>query len=108
MRGHGFSCIGSTIQEAVYRAIFLCSNAKIQTTALMLQNAHNVMGMGGKKGVEDVFPVLMEDVRYLSEKEVKDAWEMNRRNAERPWKLWCKEVETSRLYTNNLGPPPGV
>lgn len=106
MRGHGFTCVGTTIEEAVYRAIFLCSNARIQTSALLLQNTFNTRKLSAK-GVEDIFPIKMDDIKYLDDRECKDAWETNRGNSERPWKLWCAEVEKAGLYKNMVGPPPG-
>ena len=106
MRGHGFTCVGTTIEEAVYRSIFLCSNARIQTASLLLQNTFNTRKLTAK-GVEDVFPIVMEDIKSLSERECKDAWETLQGNAKRSWKLWCAEVENSGLYKNTLGQPAG-
>ncbi|KAL1301660.1 hypothetical protein AAFC00_005880 [Neodothiora populina] len=107
MRGHGFTCVGTSIQESVYRSIYLCSNARVQTNALLIQNTFNVRKLA-VKSVDDVFPIDMKDITYLSDRECVDAWEANKAQAARPWKLWCKEVETSGLYSNQLGPPPGT
>lgn len=50
MRGHGFTCVGSSIEEAVYRAVFTCSNARVQTTALLMQGSYNVSLVGARFG----------------------------------------------------------
>lgn len=110
MRGHGFTCIGETIEQAVYRAIFTCTNARVQTTALLMQGTHNVQLVGERFGAaaDDHSKARYEDIKYLSDREAKDAWTANQGHAERPWKLWCAEVANSSLYSNNLGPPPGA
>ena len=110
MRGHGFTCIGETIEEAVYRAIFTCTNARVQTTSLLMQGGYNV-GLVGERfggGEKETGPAKHEDIKYLSDRESKDAWTQNQANAERPWKLWCAEVANSSLYKNELGPPRGA
>lgn len=103
MRGHGFSCVGQSIEEAVYRAIFTCSNARIQTTALMLQGGYNV-GLVGERfgaGEKETGPAKREDVKFLSERECKDAWAANQKHVERPWGLWSAEVSDCSLYRNS-------
>ncbi|KAF7846296.1 hypothetical protein BT93_L4656 [Corymbia citriodora subsp. variegata] len=102
MRGHGFTCVGTTIEEAVYRAVYTCTNAKIQTTSLLLQGGFNTAMLGEKMGREDAHKVRLEEIKYLSERECKDAWEANKANASRPWKLWCAEVKASGLYKNEV------
>jgi ribulose-5-phosphate 4-epimerase/fuculose-1-phosphate aldolase len=103
MRGHGFSCVGQSIEEAVYRAIFTCSNARIQTTSMLLQSGYNV-GLVGERfgaGEKETGPAKREDVKFLSERECKDAWTVNQQHVERPWGLWLAEVVNDRsLYRN--------
>lgn len=110
MRGHGFTCVGATIEEAVYRSIYTCTNARVQTTALLLQGGFNTGLVGERVGrkVEDRGKVQMEGIRYLDERECRDSWEANMGHAARPWKLWCREVEGTGLYRNELGKPPGA
>ena len=110
MRGHGFTCVGDTIEQTVYRAIFTCTNARVQTTALLMQGTFNI-GFVGERfggGEKETGPAKHEDIKYLSDRECKDAWTANQGHAERPWKLWCAEVENSSLYQNDLDPPPGA
>ncbi|KAK4964082.1 hypothetical protein LTR66_012486 [Elasticomyces elasticus] len=107
MRGHGFTCVGSSIQEAVYRAIYTCTNARIQTTALTLQNGANVMAMGEamsrkRDWMTENRDMGLKGIRYLDDRECADTAEASKEHAERPWKLWCKEVEDSGFYTNEV------
>ncbi len=59
MRGHGFTALGGSIKEVVYRAIYTSSNASIQTASLLLRNAHLAAEERGEsreereKGVKD-------------------------------------------------------
>lgn len=108
MRGHGFTCVGRSIEESVFRSIFLCSNARIQTTAILMQNAFNNQGFMTQKTAQDKQQFVPESVHYLSGKEGTDAWSALQGSVERPWKLWCAEVEKSGFYENTLGPPPGA
>lgn len=107
MRGHGFTAVGGTIEEAVYRAVYTVTNAKVQLQACLLQGGYNVglvgeqmQGIkidGGKGRAPDT---KAEGVKYLSERECKEAWEANKTQASRPWGLWVREVEASGLYVN--------
>lgn len=108
MRGHGFTCVGETVEQAVYRAIFTCTNARVQTTALLMQGTYNIGLLGERLAGDQTGPAKHEDIKYLSDRECKDAWTANKDHAERPWKLWCAEVEDSSLYRNELGPPRGA
>ncbi|KAF2476842.1 uncharacterized protein BDR25DRAFT_370642 [Lindgomyces ingoldianus] len=89
-RGHGFVTAGESIEMAVDFASYATSNARVQTTAILLANA-----MGG-------------GIKYLSSQERKDCADMNRWIAFKPWKQWVREVERSAIYDNELGTPPGA
>ncbi|KAB5554941.1 class II aldolase and Adducin N-terminal domain-containing protein [Coniochaeta sp. 2T2.1] len=94
MRGHGFTVVGGEeggMEEVVLRAVYTQKNAAIQTSAVMLRSAYDGAGGGGRAG----------EVRYLDEEECKGATEMTRWSAQRPWKLWVREVEASGLYVNS-------
>jgi len=87
----------------VYRAIFTCTNARVQTTALLMQGTHNMRLVGERLGKpEKEGPVEQVGIEYLSDREAKDAWTAAQANTARPWKLWCAEVANSSLYRNEL------
>ena len=102
MRGHGFTNVGRTIEEAVFRAIFTCKNAQIQTTSLLMQGTFNLGAIakqfGAKEGSTEQAP--QEGIRYLNEREVGDSWTQMQGTVERPWGLWCEEVRSVGLYKN--------
>lgn len=102
MRGHGFTDVGHSIQESVYRAVFTCSNARIQTTALLMQGGYNI-GLVGERfgaGQNETGPAKREDVKFLSDREAKDAWTVVGQTVDRPWSLWSAEVNNNGLYRN--------
>lgn len=102
MRGHGFTCVGSRIEEAVFRAVFTQSNAKIQTTALLMQGGYNVGLLGERFGAgeKETGPAKKEDVKYLSDREVKDSWAAIQQTVDRPWGLWTAQVNDIDFYRN--------
>jgi ribulose-5-phosphate 4-epimerase/fuculose-1-phosphate aldolase len=88
-RGHGFVTVGTSVEQVVDYAYYATSNARVQTTALLLNNA--VGGSG---------------VQYLSAQERKDTANMNAWIAFKPWGQWVTEVERSGQFVNELGTPP--
>lgn len=68
MRGHGFTVVGSSLRQAVYRAVYLESNARIQAIA---------EGLG--------------DPVYLNAAEALAADAANNSQIDRPWELWARE-----------------
>lgn len=108
MRGHGFVTCAAGIEQAVFQSIYTCQAAKVQTAALSTRTAWfgghvegkvNVEGGGKLQGGK----VTMDrDIHGLVEKEAKDAWAMNKESVQRPWDLWCKEVEVCPLYVNSI------
>ena len=69
MRGHGSTVVGTSIEQAIYRAIYAEVNAKLQMQA---------MGLG--------------DVTYLNEHEAAKAMATNDTQLARVWELWSKKV----------------
>ena len=69
MRGHGSTVVGNSIEQAVYRAIFAETNAKLQAQAL-----------------------AMGDVTYLSEEEARLAAAANDTQIARSWNLWQRGI----------------
>lgn len=93
MRGHGFTAVAGRVEEAVLRAVYTQKNAAIQTAALAIHGAH-----AGGDGGGTAAP---RPARYLNGREAVDCTEMTRWSAERPWRLWAREVEACGLYVNS-------
>jgi ribulose-5-phosphate 4-epimerase/fuculose-1-phosphate aldolase len=70
MRGHGMTIVGESIPEAVFRAIYTETNAKLQLQAANLEGP----------------------LTFLSEVEGRGATAANRSTIERPWELWKKKA----------------
>lgn len=90
MKRHGYTTHGADIETAVYRAIYTKINAAVQTQSAMLRQA---------------FPQVSDkhlnfDFEPLSKKQSSGCSKMNEGTQDKPWKLWCAEVENSSLYVN--------
>lgn len=71
MRGHGFVAVGSSLQIAVYRAIYTQQNAALLETAINL---------GG-------------DIHFLAPEEGRLADQSIQTVMQRPWGLWAAQVQ---------------
>ncbi|KAF2264362.1 hypothetical protein CC78DRAFT_560350 [Lojkania enalia] len=106
MQGHGFTTAARSIEEAVYQAVYTKEAAQTQTKALAVRNAYYGQILEGKIDVEGGGKIKSAkaktegDLKYLSERELHDAWEANQSTLARPWELWCREVEVNPLYRN--------
>lgn len=99
MRGHGFTTIGTNIPETVYRAVYAQQNANVQTTSLLIRNAHLNAQERGKKE-EEKNATADKGLHVLSDQEAGACLAMNERSCERAWELWVREVEVSSMYQN--------
>jgi ribulose-5-phosphate 4-epimerase/fuculose-1-phosphate aldolase len=91
MRRHGFTTHGTDIETAVYRSIYTKTNAKALTEAITLRTAFgSLKGMGEAKF----------DLEPLTEEMCRGCLKMNEGTQDKPWVLWCKEVEATGLYIN--------
>ncbi|KAF7526029.1 hypothetical protein G7054_g10904 [Neopestalotiopsis clavispora] len=88
MRGHGFTAVGPNVEECVLRGVYTLRNAAIQTASLTALAAY-----GSRDGP-------LQPIKYLSPEEAAASREMTAWSAQRPWKLWVKEVEACNLYQN--------
>ena len=70
MRGHGATVTGSSVPQAVYRAVYMELNARLQGEAMRLG-----------------------EVQYLTDDEARNAGTTNDRQVGRPWALWVAEAE---------------
>jgi HCOMODA/2-hydroxy-3-carboxy-muconic semialdehyde decarboxylase len=69
MRGHGSVAVGTSIQQAVYRAFYTEMNAKLQAEAMKLG-----------------------PVTFLSDEEAAKAMASNDKSLLRPWELWKRQA----------------
>lgn len=90
MQNHGFTVVGQSIQQAVFRAVYTHVNASLQMKAITLQAAIGHVGD--------------DKIGYLDEKQVAGCTAMGNNSFERPWGLWVKEVATDELYDHELKP----
>ncbi|KAI3395450.1 hypothetical protein diail_1313 [Diaporthe ilicicola] len=95
MRGHGLTVIGTGIEEVVMRSVYTMKNAGIQTAALTMQGALAAQAGAGAGGSTPSGP------RFLDGGESEASVQMATASAQRPWKLWKREVEASGLYLNS-------
>jgi len=107
MRGHGFTCTGTSVREAVFRAVHTVANAGVQSQAMAMQGAWNVSMLGEqvagihvKNGNGGASGSKGEGIKYLSEREVKDAAESIGGTAGRAWGLWERDVQGTGIYVN--------
>ena len=92
MRNHGFTTVGTSIKQAVYRAVYTHVNANVQSNAIMLRGAFN--------GISGVFDPPNGKLNYLNEEQTVGCMLMNDSSQDRPWGLWVREVEANPLYVN--------
>ena len=76
-RGHGFTCMASTIQDCVMRAYYTQENARIQATGLSLRAGY-LSGTAGKE-------VSIPEMKCLSASERKGSQGMTVSTCMRPW-----------------------
>ncbi len=100
MRGHGFTVQGSSIMDAVMRAVYTQQNALIQTTALLTHSAHFRAPLGEQSQDDQDMDPESSEPTYLTKEEAADATEMTLWSGGRPWRLWLREVESQSLYVN--------
>ncbi|KAL8826625.1 MAG: hypothetical protein Q9191_003689 [Dirinaria sp. TL-2023a] len=86
-RGHGFAVLGTSLPEAVYRAVYTIWNAEVETTALSISHA---------SGID-------RGIKYLSPQEVAGCLPMDDTNYGKDWPVWAAQVAAVPLYKNDLG-----
>jgi len=72
MRGHGSTTVGTSVRQAVYRAVYAEVNARLQMAALRLGPPE-----------------------YLTPEEAATAAQSNDKQIDRTWDLWRDEVAKS-------------
>jgi ribulose-5-phosphate 4-epimerase/fuculose-1-phosphate aldolase len=92
MANHGFTVVGTSVRQAVYRAVYTHKNAGIQSSALLLRSA--------SMGPESVGAA--SGLQYLTEAQIRGTLQMNLATENRPWGLWVREVASAPMYVNEL------
>jgi hypothetical protein len=90
MSNHGFTAVGTSIKQAIYRAVYTHVNAGVQSNAIILRNAFQ--GASGK--------AVDGEIEYLNGEQTKGCMKMNDSSQDRPWGLWVREVQANPLYSN--------
>ena len=106
MKNHGFTTVASSVEKAVYQAIYSQAAAKAQTTALITRNAHFGDKIDGKVdeagNIKQANIQPVEGIHYLDAKQAAETWSTLQLTVDRPWQLWEREVNVSRLYVNEF------
>lgn len=87
---HGFTCIGKSVEEAIYRAVYTQTNCELLAKALLFA--------GGD----------CQQVDYLDDEEAKSCKKMNEKCVDKSWRLWLREVQKNPLYENEEGEPEAL
>lgn len=86
-RGHGFATVATSIEQAVYRAVYTTWNAEVEATAVDVQEAV------GKNP---------SSLKYLTAREASDCVAMNDAGLLEDWPLWVAQTLVDPLYKNDL------
>lgn len=86
-RGHGFTTTGTSILQAVYRAVYTTWNAEVQASAITINDA-----AGQNRAV-----------RYIAQQELAGNSSLDNGAYPRDWMLWAAQVGVNPLYKNDLG-----
>src|ERR1700759_416173 len=84
MRGHGFTTCADSLEAVVFQSIYTKEAAAVQSLGLMTMNAHfdasveGVVDINGKGKISDGEVRTVKSLKYLSNREAADAWEMNK------------------------------
>ncbi|KAK3990988.1 class II aldolase and Adducin N-terminal domain-containing protein [Cladorrhinum sp. PSN332] len=92
MRGHGFTVVGESIEEAVFRAIYTEKNARVLTASMAAQDSARAtlsFAIGADPGIYT-----------LNKQEALASNQVIKATVQRPWELWVREVEALPLYQN--------
>ena len=89
-RGHGFSTVATSIEQAVYRAVYTSWNAEVLATGVEVQET-----VVGRK-------TLGGGLKYLTAKEAMDCGPMEASGLIKDWTLWVAQTLADPLYHNDL------
>lgn len=87
-RGHGFATVGTSIEQAVYRAIYTTWNAEVLATAVEVQ---------------ETIGRAPSSLKLLTAREAKDCGPMDDSGGSvKDWPLWVAQTRADPLYHNDL------
>ena len=86
-RGHGFAAVATSIEQAVYRAVYTAWNAEVLATGVEVQET-----VGRDPG----------SLKYLTAREARDCEPMNDSGSLKDWPLWVAQTRADPLYRNDL------
>lgn len=104
MANHGFTTLGTSVTQAVYRAVYTHMNAGIQSQALAIKSAsQNAQSGKALNPKAERGEWGLDDMRFLDTAELKDGCvKMNDASQHRPWEMWVREVEVNPLYRMDM------
>lgn len=88
-RGHGFVTWATSLEDAVYRAVYTEKNTKIQMMA------QNYLACASASATE---------LKYLSHREADESANTINAGLPKAWPSWATEVKRCGLYVNKLAP----
>jgi ribulose-5-phosphate 4-epimerase/fuculose-1-phosphate aldolase len=100
MRRHGFTTVGVSIKEAVYRAVFTIKNAKVQTMSALLRNSFDSSASQSQVTENDKSRPPKHQFEPLNLAQATDSATTSSKVYDRPWRLWVHEVQCEKLYKN--------
>lgn len=86
-RGHGFATVATSIEQAVYRAVYTTWNAQVLATAVEMQEA------AGQ---------IPSSFKHLTAREAGDCVAMNDQGLMKDWPVWVAQTLVDPLYKNDL------
>lgn len=84
---HGFTTFGTSVEQALYRAVYTQQNCKLLSAALAAENLD------------------WDRVQFLTKEEAAACRIMNEKCEDKSFRLWLREVQVNRLYENEEGEP---
>ena len=86
-RAHGFATVATSVEQAVYRAIYTSWNAEVLATAVEVQ---------------ETIGKAPSSLKYLTAREAKDCEPADDSASIKAWALWVAQTQADPLYHNDL------
>ncbi|RYP21443.1 hypothetical protein DL765_002233 [Monosporascus sp. GIB2] len=92
MKQHGFTTCATTIEDAIYQAVYAKDAALAELGQVELREAYHGAGVKSSGGVETLSPEQVEGTKNFPA----------RFGRQTPWELWARQVEADPLYENRI------